>query len=144
LPAPPGRSARSGIAGDRCRRSIVASALGDDGDDGERARGGLAGQRLFAPELIDLEVASVWRRAARAGRLGERRARQALADLAALPLTRAPHQPLVARIWELRDNLSPYDAAYVALAEALETSLLTADRRLTRTAAARCEISLLS
>lgn len=79
--------------------SIMASALGDDGADGERARRHLAGERLFAPELIDVEVASVWRRAARTGRLGGRRATQALADLADLPLVRAPHQPLMSRIW---------------------------------------------
>ncbi len=123
--------------------SIVASALGDDGSDGERARRHLAGERLIAPELIDLEVASVWRRAARAGRLGGKRARQALADLAALPLDRAPHQPLMNRIWELRDNLTPYDAAYVALAEALETLLLTADQRLAQAPGVGCEIELL-
>jgi predicted nucleic acid-binding protein len=123
--------------------SVVASALGDDGPDGERARERLAGERLAAPELIDLEVASVWRRAARASRLGGKRAGQALADLAALPLARAPHQPLMNRIWELRDNLTPYDAAYVALAEVLETSLLTADRRLAQAPGARCEIKLL-
>ncbi len=123
--------------------SIVASALGDDGSDGELARGHLAGQRLLAPELIDLEVASAWRRAARAGRLGERRTQQALADLAALPLSRAPHAPLMERIWELRDNLTPYDAAYVALAEALEASLLTADRRLAQAPGLRCEVRLL-
>ncbi len=124
--------------------SIVASALGDDGSDGERARQRLAGERLFAPELLDLEVASVWRRAARAGRLGERRASQALEDLAALPLGRAPHQPFMSRIWELRDNLTPYDAAYVALAEELEAPLLTADRRLAKALGARCEIELLA
>ncbi|MBA2581348.1 MAG: type II toxin-antitoxin system VapC family toxin [Thermoleophilaceae bacterium] len=123
--------------------SIVASALGDDGSDGDRARARLAGERLFAPELIDLEVASVWRRAARAGRLGGKRARQALADLAALPLARAPHQPLMGRVWELRDNHTPYDAAYVALAEALHARLLTADRRLAQAPGARCEIELL-
>jgi predicted nucleic acid-binding protein len=122
--------------------SIVASALGDDGPDGERVRSRLVGERLFAPELIDLEVASVWRRAARSGRLDDRRARQALADLAALPLARAPHRPLLPRIWELRDNLTPYDAAYVALAESLEAPLLTADQRMARASAIRCEIEL--
>lgn len=123
--------------------SIVASALGDDGSDGERARGRLAGERLAAPELIDLEVASVWRRAARAGRLGEKRAGQALTDLATLPLARAPHQPLISRIWELRDNLTPYEAAYVALAEMLRAPLTTADRRLALAPGVRCEIDLL-
>lgn len=123
--------------------SIVATALGDDGSDGERARSRLAGERLAAPELIDLEVASVWRRAARAGRLEGRRARQALADLADLPLERASHLPLLSRIWELRDNHTPYDAAYVALAEALGASLLTADRRVARAPGAGCKIDLL-
>lgn len=56
---------------------------------------------------------------------------------------RAPHQPLIGRIWELRDDLTPYDAAYVALAEALEAPLLTADRRLARAAGAGCEVELL-
>lgn len=123
--------------------SIVASALGDDGADGERARNRLAGESLAAPGLIDLEVASVWRRAVRAGRIGEQRARQALADLAALPLARAAHGPLMARIWELRDNLTPYDAAYVALAEALDAPLLTADCRLAHAAGIHCETRLL-
>jgi predicted nucleic acid-binding protein len=123
--------------------SVLASALGDDGGDGERARRRLAGEHLFAPELVDLEVASVWRRAARAGRLGPKRAGQALTDLAALPIARAPHQPLMNRIWELRDNHTPYDASYVALAEALETSLLTADRRLAQAPGARCKVELL-
>jgi predicted nucleic acid-binding protein len=113
-PTPPGDSPRPEHALIVVDASIVASALGDDGFDGERARGELVGERLFAPELIDLEVASVWRRAARAGRLDERRAGQALTDLAARPLARAPHQPLMGRIWELHDNLTPYDAAYVA------------------------------
>ena len=123
--------------------SIIASALGDDASDGERARKRLAGERLAAPELIDLEVASVWRRAAGAGRLEGKRAHQARADLAALPLERAPHQPLMSRIWELRENFTPYDAAYVALAELLEAALVTADQHLARAPAADCEIELL-
>jgi predicted nucleic acid-binding protein len=122
--------------------SIVASALADDGGDGERVRTRLAGERLFAPELIDLEVASVWRRAARSGKLAEQRARQALADLAAIPLVRAPHQPLMSRIWDLRDNLTSYDAAYVALAELLQSPFLTADEPLSRATGPRCEILL--
>jgi predicted nucleic acid-binding protein len=122
--------------------SVIAPALADDGGDGERARSHLIDQRLAAPELLDLEVASVWRRAARAGRLEGRRARQALGDLAALPIARIPHQPLMRRVWELRDNLTPYDAAYVALAEALNAPLLTADRRVYKAPGSRCEILL--
>jgi predicted nucleic acid-binding protein len=82
------------------------------------------------PELLDLEVLQVLRRYVRAGELGEARARQALDDLAALRLARYPHAPLVDRIWALRANLTAYDAAYVALAEALEATLLTRDRSL--------------
>ena len=123
--------------------SVMASALGDDGQDGDRARQRLAGERLFAPELIDLEVASVWRRAARSGRLDDRRAGLALADLASMPLARASHRPLVARIWDLRANLAPYDAAYVALAELLDCVLVTADRGLGRASGIECEVELL-
>lgn len=120
--------------------SVLATALGDDGADGELARVHLEGEGLFAPELVDLEVASVWRRAARSGRLEARRAAQALSDLRQLPLTRSPHGPLMARIWELRDNITPYDASYVALAEALSATLLTADQRLGRAPGFRCEV----
>jgi predicted nucleic acid-binding protein len=123
--------------------SILASALADDGADGERARARLTGERLAAPEVVDLEVASVWRRAFRAGRIGERRVGQALADLAAAPLARAPHGPLMVRIWELRENLTPYDAAYVALAEILDTMLVTADKRVARTPRIECEVEVL-
>lgn len=117
--------------------SVLAPALADDGADGDRARACLVGERLAAPALVDLEVVSVLRRAARGGKLDGRRAGQALADLLALPLRRGPHGPLLARIWELRDNLIAYDAAYVALAEALDSRLLTADVRLPRAVGVR-------
>lgn len=123
--------------------SVLAPALGDDGPDGDLARSHLRAGRPFAPELIDIEVASVWRRAARSGRLADRRASQALSDLAEFPLTRAPHEALMPRIWDLRENLTPYDAAYVALAEALEVPLLTADRRLSRAPGLQCEVRLI-
>jgi predicted nucleic acid-binding protein len=124
--------------------SILATALADDDAGGDHARGRLAGERLAAPELIDLEVASVWRRASRAGRLSDRRARRALLDLVEVPLVRSTHRPLMSRIWDLRDNLSAYDASYVALAELLETLLLTADGRLAMAPGIRCEVELLS
>jgi predicted nucleic acid-binding protein len=123
--------------------SVLAPALADDGPDGDRARERLAGERLLAPELVDLEVVAVWRRAARAGRLDARRAGLALADLAALPIERASHRFLMRRIWELRDDLPPYDAAYVALAERLGALLVTADRALGRTPTVECEVELL-
>jgi predicted nucleic acid-binding protein len=123
--------------------SVLASALGDDGPDGDRARHRLAGERLFAPELIDLEVVSVWRRAAGTGGLDDRRAGLALADLASIPLARASHRALLARIWELRTNLTPYDAAYVALAELLDSVFVTADRALARASGIECEVEVL-
>jgi len=123
--------------------SVLGPALADDDADGDRAREHLRGEQLVAPELIDLEVVSILRRAARAKRLDERRSAQALTDLAALPLRRVPHLPLLARVWELRDNLSAYDASYVALAESLGTVLVTADGRLKRAVGIRCEVVIL-
>jgi predicted nucleic acid-binding protein len=123
--------------------SVVAVALGDDGHDGDSARARLRGERLTAPELVDLEVASVWRRQVREGAMDARRAALALADLTALPMRRVPHRALLARCWELRDNLTTYDASYVALAEALEATLLTGDGRLARASGPRCHVEVL-
>jgi predicted nucleic acid-binding protein len=123
--------------------SVLATALGDDGADGDQARARLRGERLTAPGLIDLEVLSVWRRQVREGAMDGRRAALALADLAALPLRRTPHRLLLARCWELHDNLTMYDASYVALAEVLDVTLLTADRRLARTTGPRCTVEVL-
>jgi predicted nucleic acid-binding protein len=123
--------------------SVLAPALADDEGDGDLVRTRLHGEQLAAPELIDLEVISTLRRATRAGRLDNRRSSQALADLSALPLKRVPHLPLLARIWEHRENLTAYDAAYVALAETLGALLLTADGPLTRASGVRCEVELL-
>jgi predicted nucleic acid-binding protein len=75
--------------------------------------------------------------------MGNRRAMLAMSDLRALPLRRTPHRPLLARCWELRDNLTIYDAAYVALAEALEVLLLTGDSRLARATGPACTIEAL-
>lgn len=124
--------------------SVLATALGDDGADGDTARGRLRGQDIAAPELIDLEVASVLRRQLSVGKLDARRARLALDDLLDLPIQRAPHRPLLRRCWELRDNLSVYDAAYVALAEILDTPLITADARLAKAPGIKCAVEVLS
>lgn len=124
--------------------SVLVTALGDDGPDGDAARSRLRGEQLAAPELVDLEVASVLRRQMRTARFDGRRARLALDDLTALPLHRSPHAPLLARCWELRDNLTIYDAAYVALAELMEADLLTGDARLARAQGSRCRIEIFS
>jgi predicted nucleic acid-binding protein len=124
--------------------SVLVVALADDGTDGDTARARLRGEDLAAPELVDLEVASVLRRHTKNGLIDVARADLALVDLGAMPLRRAPHQPLLTRAWELRENLTIYDAAYVSLAEALHVSLLTADRRLARAPGPRCHIEVLS
>src|SRR5688572_23445068 len=103
--------------------SVVVTALADDGDDGDRVRVRLRGERLAAPHLIDLEVVSAWRRLAAAGQLDDRRMALAMSDLGALRIARVPHQPLVQRCWELRANLTISDASYVALAEAVDAVL---------------------
>lgn len=122
---------------------VLVVALADDGADGDRARRRLIGERLAAPEIIDLEVASVLRRLLRRGSLPLRRADLALADLAALPMQRVPHRHLIARCWRLRENLTSYDAAYVTVAEAFNTTLLTSDQRLAKAPGARCPIELI-
>jgi predicted nucleic acid-binding protein len=124
--------------------SVLVVALGDDGPDGRRARARLVGERLLAPEVVDLEVMSAWRRLWLAGRLERRRVDAALADLESLRLERVAHRPLLRRCWELRDNATVYDAAYVALAEHMESTLVTADERLVDAPGTRCEIELLA
>lgn len=120
------------------------NALGDDGDEGRRARSRLAAQNLAAPELVDLEVAAVFRKFCAAKRFDNQRARQALSDLRDLRMDRIPHRQLIARCWELRDNVTMYDAAYIAVAELFGAVLLTVDARLARVPGAKCKIEVLT
>jgi len=122
--------------------SVLVVALGDDGADGRQARQRLTDETLVAPELVDIEVVSAWRRHVAAKLMLVRRAASAVMDLADLPLRRFPHQPLLHRIWELRHVVTPYDAAYIALAEALHVALVTADARLSRASGVHCEIEV--
>jgi predicted nucleic acid-binding protein len=87
---------------------------------------------LHVPHLADVEVVQALRRYVRDGELDAASARSAIEDLGALDLERHPHEPLLDRVWALRQNLTAYDAAYVALAEALDAILLTCDGRLAR------------
>lgn len=88
------------------------------------------GVPLFAPEVLDLEVAQVLRRYCASGDVSALRGQEAIDDLVDLPIGRYGHLPLLPRIWSLRQNMTAYDAAYVALAEALNAPLVTRDRRL--------------
>lgn len=97
-------------------------------------------QRLHAPHLIDVEVTQTLRRLTHSKAMPARRAEQALADFSHLSIERHSHQDLVARLWQLRDALSAYDAAYVALAEALDAPLLSCDGKLARAHGHRAEI----
>jgi len=96
----------------------------------------LPGESLHAPHLIDLEVAQALRRLVLFGEFAEARASEALTDLAERRIHRHPHDPLLAHIWQMRANRTAYDAAYVALAEALGAPVITLDARMARTPAA--------
>jgi len=91
-----------------------------------------AGEILHAPHLIDAEVAHVLRKSELAGRASPERCREALADWSRFPIARHPHDFLLTRVWELRTNLTAYDAIYVALAETLGIPLVTRDSKLAR------------
>jgi predicted nucleic acid-binding protein len=99
-------------------------------------------QTLHAPHLIDVEVAQVLRHYAASGRVAPGRCRDALDDLFDFPLDRYPHDLLLRRVWELRQNITAYDAVYVALAEALDAPLLTRDRRLAAAAGHHAQVEL--
>jgi predicted nucleic acid-binding protein len=125
--------------------SVMANVVGDDYEAGQRARSRVAGEtHLVAPDLMDVETVAVLRRRWRAGDLTARRFRAAVVDLNALPISRFPTGPLMGRAYELRANVTPYDAAYVALAESLGYVLLTADLRLSRAPGIRCQVELMS
>ena len=87
------------------------------------------GDTLHAPHLIDIAVAQVLRRYAVTGQVEPGRCQGALGDLSDFPLHRYPHDVLLPRVWDLRNNLTAYDAVYVALAEALDAPLITADAK---------------
>jgi predicted nucleic acid-binding protein len=87
-------------------------------------------ETLHAPHLLDVEVMQVIRRYVTAGALAISRAEEALQDLADLRVLRYPHVLFLPRVWELRDNLTAYDAIYLALAETLDATLVTCDRKI--------------
>lgn len=118
--------------------STALSGLLNDG----AARNVLATDQVHAPHLADSEVAHALRRRVSARQLTAVEGWAALDAWRHLGVTRYPVYPLLDRVWQLRDNLSAYDASYVALAEALQCSLLTADARLSRAGGFRCPITV--
>lgn len=109
--------------------AVVAALVAEPPNELLRARLTRDGD-LHAPHLVDVEVLHVLRRLVARGRLSRDRAEDARQDFADIAIVRYPHVPLLDRMWELRENITPYDAAFVALSEALGVPLVTADARL--------------
>lgn len=124
--------------------SVLANALGDDHEDGLIARNELrAAGDLAAPDLIDVETVAVLRKRWLARTISDERFDAAVGDLERLDFERVPTLRLMRRAYELRANVTAYDATYVALAEALDRELLTADQRLANASGPRCVIRVL-
>ena len=119
--------------------SAALSALFNDGP----ARRAIATDQLHVPYLIDSEVANGLRRAAALGRVDPKAARNVLETWRRLGLHRYSTHPFLGRIWQLRDNLTAYDAGYVALAESLKCHLVTADTKLSHAPGIRCAVPVM-
>ncbi len=126
--------------------SVVVAALAAERADGPAAREVLltASHALAAPALIDLEVVSALRRLETKPQAPTGLADAALGELVSLRVERWPHEPLLERVWQLRHNLTPYDASYVALAERLGATLVTADGAHIATPEVECDVRMLS
>jgi predicted nucleic acid-binding protein len=121
--------------------SVLANVIADDEADGRRAREEVRVARdVAAPDLVDVETVAVLRKRWLAGSISDQRFGSAIRDLEDIELDRYPTLPLMRRAYELRSNLSSYDASYVALAELLSCELLTADERLARAPGPSCTI----
>lgn len=106
----------------------------------EKVRAATAGERLAVPHAADLECTSTLRGLVRGGKLPADEGKRALELLGAMNLKRYDHTPLLTRIWELRHNMWPYDASYVALAETLGTDLVTVDGKFDGVPGLRCRV----
>lgn len=120
--------------------SALVALLADGGPAGRWVATTLDGAPLAAPHLAPFEVANILRRQALAGRLQESEAALAHADLLSIPLSLWPYAALAERVWQLRENFTAYDGAYIALAELLDTAVLTLDARTARAPGARCPV----
>ena len=113
----------------------------DSGPDGRWATAALTGRVLAAPNLIAFETANIIRRHELARLVSPDQSAQAHEDLLDLTIEQWPYELLASRAWELRRNLSIYDASYVALAELVDTTLVTLDKRMGRAPGLRCTVS---
>lgn len=118
--------------------SAAVSLLVDSGPDGEWAEQVIAREQLVAPHLMPVEATNILRRAVARGEISADAAALAHADLLTLRVDLFPYEPFAPRVWELRENLTAYDAWYVALAEALDAKLATLDAALCRAPGPRC------
>lgn len=125
-----------------CDASAVVTVLLDSGPIGDWLARRFAAADLYAPALLPFECSNVIRRHEVGGLISSDQAAQAHADLLDLPLDLFPYESVAQRVWQLRRNLSSYDAAYVALAEALDAPLITLDRRLSQAPGVTCRIEL--
>lgn len=123
--------------------SVLANAVTDDGAVGRRSRAELARDAHWAaPDHLFAEVFSAVRGRWLGHRVSDERAEEALAALRNMTIDLVSIAPLLGRMWELRNNVSGYDAAYLAVAETFDCALVTADARLARVRNLRCEIRL--
>ncbi len=122
--------------------ALLELLLGTERADRIASRALAPQERLHAPYLLDVEVAQALRRLVQLEDVTARRAQQALDDYAALLVDRHAHLDLIPRIWELRDSVTAYDGAYVALAEALDAPLLTCDAKLGRSHGHRAKVEV--
>lgn len=124
-----------------CDASAVVALLLDEGPDGRWATEALTGADLVAPSLLPFEAANVIRRHESAGHITADQAAQAHADLLDLAVEEWPYELLAARAWQLRRNLTSYDAGYVALAELLNVTLVTLDSKIGQAPGLRCSVA---
>jgi predicted nucleic acid-binding protein len=120
--------------------SAVVALLVDGGKTGEWVRAAIAEHDLIAPALMEFEVANILRRHELAGLIDATTAALAHRDLLDLAVEPWPYEPLAARVWQLRHNVTAYDGAYVALAELVEATLVTLDSRLASSPGPTCSI----
>jgi predicted nucleic acid-binding protein len=123
-----------------CDASAVVAMLLDAGPAGRWVADVLTGADIFAPTLMPFECANIVRRQELSGAVSTDQAAQAHADLVDLSVELWPYEVMAGRVWGLRSNLSCYDAAYVALAEILDASLITVDHRIKRAPGLGCRV----